>query len=134
MGTGVRLARLPVQAYAKGPVAKYSGKKGVSDETRREAMALAKGTQSPGQTKAQTRLIAQGIERGIDLYKKQHKEKARAQDKRQREKRPRGAGQPVGAAPAEASPSAPARLRWLPWVLLVLTWTGIGAYWLAGPG
>lgn len=48
---------------------------------REEAMRVAKATQSPGQTKEQTRLIAKGIEKGIALYKQQQKEKARERDR-----------------------------------------------------
>lgn len=48
---------------------------------REEAMRVAKATQSPGQTKEQTRLIAKGIEKGIALYKQQLKEKARERDR-----------------------------------------------------
>jgi hypothetical protein len=45
-------------------------------------MKTAKANQRPGQTKEQTRLIAQGIQKGIDQYKKQHKAKSREMDKR----------------------------------------------------
>lgn len=45
-----------------------------SPQTQEEALKLAKGTQRPAQTKEQTKLIAQGIQKGIDLYKKQQKE------------------------------------------------------------
>lgn len=45
------------------------------------AMRVARGIQSPGQTKEQTRLIAQGIAKGIAQYKKQQNEKARERDK-----------------------------------------------------
>ncbi|MEF1163713.1 DUF2956 family protein, partial [Vibrio parahaemolyticus] len=38
-------------------------------ETQTEAMKIAKATQKPGQTKEQTKLIAQGIEKGIAQYK-----------------------------------------------------------------
>ena len=48
-----------------------------SQQTQEEALKIARGTQRPAQTKEQTRLIAQGIQKGIDLYKKQQKEKAR---------------------------------------------------------
>ncbi|MBU2897351.1 DUF2956 domain-containing protein [Vibrio hepatarius] len=48
-----------------------------SIETQQEALKIAKATQKPGQTKEQTKLIAQGIEKGIVQYKKQHKEKTR---------------------------------------------------------
>ncbi len=52
-----------------------------SEQTQQEAMGIAKATQKPGQTKEQTKLIAQGIEKGIALYKKQQKEKSRQADK-----------------------------------------------------
>ena len=48
-----------------------------SQQTQEEALKIARGTQRPAQTKEQTRLIAQGIQKGIELYKKQQKEKAR---------------------------------------------------------
>lgn len=50
-----------------------SGKQVFSQETRDEAMKIARGTQRPGQTKEQTRLIAQGIQKGIDQYKSSRK-------------------------------------------------------------
>lgn len=46
-----------------------------------EAMAVARGIQKPGQTKEQTRLIAQGIAKGIEQYKRQQSAKARERDK-----------------------------------------------------
>lgn len=111
-------------------MARYSGKKQVSEQSRLEAMAIAKGTQSAGQTKEQTRLIAKGIERGIDIYKKQQKEKARELDRRLRAQRqaPIDAGKSEPAAPAATAPEAPARNALLPWLLLGLTWAGIVAY------
>ncbi len=53
----------------------------ISPKTQEDALAIAKSTQRPGQTKAQTKLISQGIEKGIAEYKKQQKVKARARDK-----------------------------------------------------
>jgi hypothetical protein len=46
-----------------------------------EALKVAKSIQQPGQTKEQTRLIAQGIAKGIALYKKQQAAQARERDK-----------------------------------------------------
>ena len=46
-----------------------------------EALALSKHVQKPGQTKEQTRLVAQGIAKGIELYKRQQSAKARERDK-----------------------------------------------------
>ena len=42
----------------------------ISPETQQEAMKIARANQKPGQTKEQTQLIAQGIQKGIDEYKK----------------------------------------------------------------
>ncbi|MGE6381947.1 DUF2956 domain-containing protein [Shewanella baltica] len=53
----------------------------ISTETQQEAQVAAKATQKPGQTKEQTKLIAQGIEKGIAEYKKLLKAKARERDK-----------------------------------------------------
>ena len=47
-------------------------------------MQIARATQRPGQTKEQTKLIAAGIQKGIDQYKKQHKAKLREIDKRRK--------------------------------------------------
>jgi hypothetical protein len=46
-----------------------------------EALRMARATQKPGQTKEQTKLIAQGIAKGIEMYKKQQSAKARERDK-----------------------------------------------------
>ncbi len=49
-------------------------------ETQTEAMKIAKATQKPGQTKEQTKLIAQGIEKA-SLNTKTAKERNRQADK-----------------------------------------------------
>lgn len=61
---------------------KYSKNKKVSEKTEEDALKIARATQRPGQTKEQTRLISQGIQKGIDHYKKQQKAKARELDKK----------------------------------------------------
>ena len=43
----------------------------ISEKTKADALKVAKGIQKPGQTKEQTKLISQGIEKGIALYKQQ---------------------------------------------------------------
>ncbi len=97
-----------------------------SPETRDEAMKIARGTQRPGETKEQTKLIAQGIQKGIDLYKKQQKAKARELD-RQRNKRSKEKTQHVD--PDTQEPGAIRyRQHWLPWLLLVITWLAIALY------
>ena len=53
----------------------------VSKETQDQAVKVAKGIQKKGQNKEQTKLIAQGIEKGIAEYKKQQSKKSRERDK-----------------------------------------------------
>ncbi|MGO1297890.1 MAG: DUF2956 domain-containing protein [Vibrio sp.] len=98
-----------------------------SPETQQEAMRMAKATQKPGQTKEHTKLIAQGIEHGITLYKKQQKEKKRQADKAKKkqtitEKSPTTLEIPT----AESLPRR--QIYWLPWVLLLVSWLGFIAY------
>jgi uncharacterized membrane protein (DUF106 family) len=105
-----------------------------SQETQTEAMKIAKSTQKPGQTKEQTKLIAQGIEKGIAQYKKHQKERNRQADKakkkQQREKQ-RQLDDVVEqeSASIEAPTSKPAVL---PWALLILSWIGFAAYIVMG--
>ena len=101
------------------------GKQTVSQETRDEAMKIARGTQRPGQTKEQTRLIAQGIQKGIDQYKKQQKAKARELDK-QRKKAQSRHSETVEIS--EVKEVVTYRQHPLPWVLLAATWAGIAVY------
>lgn len=111
-------------------MARYSGKKKMSEETREEGMRIAQSTQRPGQTKEQTKLIAQGIQRGIDLYKKQQKAKARELDRKlkQVERSERASTPTTEEAGTNEISDPPQRTSWLPWILLALTWLGIGAY------
>jgi len=88
-------------------------------------MKIARGTQRTGQTREQTKLIAQGIQKGIDQYKKQQKAKSRELD-RQRNKQSR---EKSHQDPDLQEPGAIRyRQHWLPWLLLVLTWIAIVIY------
>ena len=61
-----------------------------NDLIQEEALAVARSIQKPGQTKEQTRLIAQGIAKGIEQYKRQQAAKSRERDKlRKRQQRER---------------------------------------------
>ena len=53
----------------------------ISKQARAEALKIARGTQRPGQKKEQTKLIAQGVEKGIAEFRKREKAKARERDK-----------------------------------------------------
>lgn len=97
-----------------------------SPETQIDAQQIARSIQRPGQTKEETKLIAQGIQKGIDLYKKQQKARARELDKQKKRLQQQ---LEQGAAPeVEVRREVVRRQHWLPWVLLGLTWAGILGY------
>ena len=101
--------------------------KKVSPEGEIQAMKMAKGTQKVCQTKEQTKLIAQGIEKGIAEYKKQHSKKTREIDKQRKQKL-------KVSVPEEETLGTPeyttkhVLVERLPWILLTLSWLGFAAY------
>ncbi|MGZ8144033.1 MAG: DUF2956 domain-containing protein [Methylosarcina sp.] len=99
-----------------------------SPQTQEEALKIAKATQRPAQTKEQTRLIAQGIQKGIELYKKQQKEKARDLNRRLRKTTRQKEPSAEDSDSGEIIETIVYRQHWLPWLLLVLTWLGLGIY------
>lgn len=108
-----------------------SSKQSVSQQTKDEALAVAKANQRPGQTKEQTKLIAAGIEKGISEYKKQHKAKQREQDKARKKSRQTQKEQPMIQEDVELVSTAE-RSSKLPWLLLVFSWLGFIAYFAVG--
>ncbi|USD40411.1 DUF2956 domain-containing protein [Vibrio sp. SCSIO 43135] len=101
-----------------------------SEQSQQEAAKIAKATQKPGQTKEQTRLIAQGIEKGIALYKKQQKEKNRQADKAKKKAQKAKANEqdsPVIDQEINSTHSAQ-KPSMLPWALLAVSWIGFIAY------
>ena len=98
-----------------------------SQQTQEEASKIARGIQRPAQTKEQTRLIAQGIQKGIDLYKKQQKEKARDLN-RNLKKISSQKQQSIDSDDRELQERIVYRQHWLPWLLLLVTWLGLGIY------
>jgi hypothetical protein len=97
----------------------------VSPEVEAQAMKMAKGIQKIGQTKEQTKLVAQGIEKGIAEYKKQQGKKLREIDKQRKHKTNQRDNESMQTA-QEVPINNP--LKPLPWILLVLSWLGFGAY------
>ena len=103
----------------------------ISPETQQEAMKVARANQKPGQTKEQTQLIAQGIQKGIDEYKKQMK--ARAREASRQKKLQARAKQPQQGEHEEESEIdviEVSRQHPLPWVLMVLSWLVFGCAWI----
>ena len=105
----------------RSSMARYSKKEKVSEQTKEEAVTIAKGIQKPGQSKEQTKLVAQGIQKGIELYKKQHKEKSRELDKKLR--KAKEVKPEINENDDSNLPSSTSTNR-LPWLLLVVSWLG----------
>jgi len=110
-------------------VTRRSKKYQPSDLSGDEAMQIARGTQRPGQTKEQTKLIAQGIKKGIEQYKKQQNAKARELDKKL--KKANQQVTPPNAREVEVQERVIHKQHWLPWVLLAITWLTMATYWFA---
>lgn len=103
----------------------------ISPETQQEAMKIARANQKPGQTKEQTQLIAQGIQKGIDEYKKQMKARAREAN-RQKKLQAKAKSLPQGEQEEESEIEVIeiSRQHPLPWALLVLSWLAFAGAWL----
>lgn len=103
-----------------------------SVESQQEALKIAKATQRPAQTKEQTKLIAQGIEKGIALYKKQQKERNRQADKAkkrvQKEKQTQQAAIEQEHNATSSVEATSNHSNKLPWILLIASWVGFAIY------
>jgi len=100
-----------------------------SKETIQQADKLAKANQRPGQTKEQTKLISQGIQKGIDQYKKQQKSRARELDKKLKTVKSQLEPSDENTTDTmiiDQNKNSP--IKFLPWILLVLSWIGFGLY------
>ncbi|WP_020680843.1 DUF2956 domain-containing protein [Marinobacterium rhizophilum] len=107
---------------------RYSKQKAPSPETQDEALKVARATQQPGQTKEQTKLIAKGIQRGIDEYKKQHKARARELNKQIKQVKAQGKAHDPDSATQPLPEGKSSGAGRLPWVLLVLSWLLFAAF------
>jgi len=102
----------------------------VSKESQTEALKLAKGIQRPEQTKAQTKLIAQGIEKGIAEYKKQQKALARDRDKQRKRELKASLRDAANTADTDIESTNTLKSRLfvvLPWLLLAASWVYFAA-------
>ena len=100
-----------------------------STDTQIEALRVAKATQKEGQTKEQTKLIAQGIQKGIEQYKKQQKAKARERDKLKKKNiQTKNTSSEDVADISALTPSIIYKQHWLPWGIVIISWIGFGAY------
>ncbi len=96
----------------------------VTREIQLEAEQIARSLQKPGQTKEQTRLIAKGIQQGIETYRRQQAEKARDFDKELKKLKRQ---ENTEAATAQTRETCIVyRQHWLPWLLLMLSLSAVG--------
>ena len=100
-----------------------------SEKSAEESLKLATANQRPGQTKEQTKIIAQGIQKGIEQYKKQQKGKSRELDKQlksvTRTKEDLKRTSDEGSSDTEI---VVRKQHWLPWSLLLASWLVIAAF------
>lgn len=106
--------------------------KKVVRDTRAEALKIANSQHIEGQTKEQTRLIAKGIQRGIEQYLRQQSEKARDLDRRVKKVKQlaESTANLSSQTDAEAMPlslSNPSSK--LPWILLMISWCLFLVFW-----
>ena len=111
-------------------MAKHALSKKTAREIQIEAGNIARSHQLPRQTKEQTKLIAQGIQKGIEQYRKQQSAKQRDFDK-ELKKLKQQAAQPQ-QPDARVEEKVVYRQHWSPWVLLVMTWIGVALFYFWG--
>ena len=101
-------------------------KKQAGQAVQEEAMQVAQATQRPGQTKEQTKLIAQGVRKALEEYKKRQAAKTRELDRKIKQLNRQLAEQ--RSPPEQVEEGARYRQHWLPWLLLALSWAGFVGY------
>lgn len=103
-------------------------------DIRAEALKIANSQHIEGQTREQTRLIAAGIQRGMEQFLRQQSEKARELDKRVKKVKRLAEGSKQADTSAAVGTVVKDRqpLTILPWALLILSWIFFTAYlWLS---
>jgi hypothetical protein len=102
---------------------KVKTKKEVRD-LKAEALKIANMIHIEGQTKAETKLIANGVQRGMEMFLRQQSERARELDKRAKKIKQMGQAVNQAALGSDvAENQSGSGLSKLPWVLLVISWS-----------
>lgn len=94
-------------------------------DTRSEALKIANSQHVEGQTKEQTRLIAKGIQKGIEQFLRQQNEKSRDLDRRTKKVQQllNAHGQETAVATDNVSTTQTSSFKaYLPWILLGCSW------------
>ena len=113
-------------------MAKRSQAKKDSRDIKAEALKLAAGYKVDGQSKEHSKLIANGVARGIEQFLRQQSEKTRDLDKRSKQLKKTAVELAKSAAGDQDSAALPScAVDWricLPWGLLLLSWGVMVAY------
>ena len=99
-----------------------------SKEIQEQAIKVAKGTHKKGQSKEDTKLIAQGIEKGIAEYKKQQNKKSRERDKQRKQQLKVQSTVTSQNSPQQGVARTTKNINKLPWALLIISWLGFYLY------
>ena len=100
-------------------MAKHSRSKKEDRDIRAEAQKIASMQKIDGQTKEQTKLIAKGIQKGIEHYLRQSSEKSRDLDRRTKALKKKESNAEVSSVEIE---KVVYRHSIYPWVGLVVSW------------
>ena len=113
-------------------MAKHSINKKDQREIKAEAQRLANGHKVEGQSKEHTKLIAQGIQKGIEQYLREHSEKSRQLDKQVKKLKKQEQKEDLGVTTeptAEKQQSSVFGFKVIiPWTLLIISWGAIGIF------
>ncbi|OUS23859.1 hypothetical protein A9Q98_14495 [Thalassotalea sp. 42_200_T64] len=99
----------------------------LSTETVATAQKVAAGIKKPGQTKEQTKLIEQGIQKGIEQFKKAQKAKSRDANKAKK-KQQKLKAEADDDIQQNVGVNHQAKSAILPWALLLISWLGFASY------
>ena len=100
----------------------------LSEQAQADAQAITEQVCKPSFNKQQRKEVHLAIQQGIERYKQQHSAKARSVDKQ----RKKLAKQAAGTELVEQELTSPS--KWpviVPWLLLVLSWCGFAAVYVA---
>jgi hypothetical protein len=112
-----------VQAASSAPLSTKNKQKKTTRDIRAEALKIANTIKTEGQTPVETKAIANGIQRGMEMFLRQQSEKTRDLDKRVKKVKQLSnqLTQQKSVDEKEEPADINAKSR-LPWILLGLSW------------
>lgn len=116
-------------------MAKHAVNKKDQRDIKQQAQKLASLHKVEGQSKEHTKIIAQGIQKGLEQYLREHSGKSRELDKQTKKLKKRQehlsdernaleSGASDNASDQESTSGLQNFQSWLPWGLLIISWVG----------